>query len=77
MSSARWIKNNLRYAVKRLQDLAGRRSHADHETQIAFAALIEVALDIPFRRHPIMWIRARMAVAKMAALHKECCELEV
>lgn len=66
------LVNRIENIKKRLHDLAKRKSHAGHETQIAFAELINLYIEVP-RRRVILFFYTAHALSTAQWEHRECC----
>lgn len=70
-----FIDGKMGMLEKRVRDLAKRRSHAEHETQIALADLLFAYIDLA-ENHPWrVWKRAKWKWRVVSAIreHASCC----
>lgn len=70
-----FIDGKMAMLEKRVLDLAGRRSHAEHETDRAIADLLFAYLDM-VKEHPWrIWKRAKWKWCVISAIreHAKCC----
>jgi hypothetical protein len=61
-----------KYHLKRLKDLAGRKSHQDFETDRELEALYSLLREIPGWKF-WKWIPLSVKVLKAERVHRECC----
>lgn len=66
--------NIIRGHAKRMEDLAKRKSHSQHETQIAYANLLYAFMDLSLWR---VWarIKSTLLILRMEDLHVDCCDI--